>query len=612
MTVVFYIIELNLYTPTFIANSNGDNFCEKKFQVNEKTQFSIPLLAEDNDRPGPNRQFAFSKATDSNTYFNFTALDQVGNRRAVNVQNTMLFDYENPITPSNIMSFALCATDMGRSPRTSCCFLKIEILDVNDNAPKFTLDTYVITLIPNLKKFYVYAADKDSGLNGQVEYFVDPRDQGIADYLLHKYHVQVFPDGTITLPLEPLKFNEPNGQLSFRIIARDKGTPSLQSDPATVILRRPSVNKANAPSFINSGNFVVNVSEKSLGEILKVALQSSANISSIRCRAINREDANWFSAEKAGNQQGQECSLKMNTADYRKFSSPVIYLIAEDPESNDIQDVRLVTVNLNEENLYPPAFESGNSVWKTAIAEGNTSLDLGKVVAWILASDEDKTPENNAIAYELMCDGAACDRFGSSLVIDPNSGKITLQQPVNDVNKLSFRLTAKNLKPKYGSNATAYGHCFLDVTVIDINVNPPQFSQPAYSFGALETLPVNEGLGRFDVTDRDFDSYFNFSTTNSKFGIRQVRDVANVMGTHRVTAELFINTPFDYQKQRTYQFEVHVSDSLFVTIANVTVTVTRAIYRPPIFSQSVYSASVTENQVPAQPIAQVNQITKHK
>ena len=124
---------------------------------------------------------------------------------------------------------------------------------------------------------------------------------------------------------------------------------------------------------------------------------------------------------------------------------------------------------------------------------------------------------------------------------------------------------------------------YVDVKVIDINDNPPVFNQNSYAFSVNETARPGFVVGRLEVMDQDTLSYFNYSISDSTFGIRGIYD-QNKIKTHshyRGSAEIYLNNYLDFNKKRLYDLVVYVSDSQFVNSASVVITVLDEFDKPP-------------------------------
>ena len=67
--------------------------------------------------------------------------------------------------------------DRGVKPKTATTTVSIQLLDINDNAPKFTSQEYFINVSENLptrKPFFskALALDPDKGENGTISYYI--------------------------------------------------------------------------------------------------------------------------------------------------------------------------------------------------------------------------------------------------------------------------------------------------------------------------------------------------------------------------------------------------------------------------------------------------------
>ena len=108
--------------------------------------------------------------------------------------------------------FQLTATDHGTLPISSQSILVINIMDINDIAPRFDRQNYVIfaseNVVPGTVLANVSASDFDSGMNGRVLYSVVLENSNSQELLSL---LSVDPDtGSITL-LKQLKQETDNG-----------------------------------------------------------------------------------------------------------------------------------------------------------------------------------------------------------------------------------------------------------------------------------------------------------------------------------------------------------------------------------------------------------------
>ena len=121
--------------------------------------------------------------------------------------------------------FHVLAKDNGSPSLNDTTRVTVRILDVNDNAPQFTGDSYAMAVLENSNIStsigQVTASDADLGDNGQVSFTIP------ADYPESKYPFKVLDDGTV-ITTEMLD-REDNNLYRFEILASDHGNPAKAS-----------------------------------------------------------------------------------------------------------------------------------------------------------------------------------------------------------------------------------------------------------------------------------------------------------------------------------------------------------------------------------------------
>lgn len=104
------------------------------------------------------------------------------------------------------------------------------------------------------------------------------------------------------------------------------------------------------------------------------------------------------------------------------------------------------------------------------------------------------------------------------------------------------------------------------VEIVDINDNPPEFSQLEYIFPATEDVPVGFTVGSVTVVDRDSvpgDPVFSMDTSDYPFDLRQEHTMVHIVTTRQL----------DFETTVTYAFRVIASDGVNQDVANVTINV---------------------------------------
>ncbi|XP_077979104.1 neural-cadherin-like [Glandiceps talaboti] len=145
--------------------------------------------------------------------------------------------------------------------------LRIDVVDVNDNAPVFSHEVYEVTVpevIPaDAKLVQVQANDADSGANAEVAYYMDTNDMTFS---VHPITGDIILGGL----LQPKQY-------TLKVFAHDRGTPSLEAEnPALVVITVTPVEQSlKFSSILGPGPVILNSQEKNLPDI-KVSVKEDA------------------------------------------------------------------------------------------------------------------------------------------------------------------------------------------------------------------------------------------------------------------------------------------------------------------------------------------------
>jgi hypothetical protein len=611
MNVTLIIIEVNMHSPQFVPNRNGENFCELKFQAYENSFFKIEIVAQDDDQRGDNGNITLlaPEINDRSPQNSFSLVQQPQSNRKVAgiVSNLEMFDYESPKYGSNTMNIMFLAEDHGVTRRRGYCFMTIEILDVNDNVPVFAQRTYTIYIHDQYKtrqfNYRFVAIDKDSGLNGQVQYFM-VNDNSIANNLFN-----LALDGTLTIKNNSY-MDMVHDTMQFSIYAQDMSPTQNKSEIVTVRVVK-SVLKLLPPFFSDFPDppEIRDISEMTVrGSLLKnfsIVIQTNPADQFLRCLLSPKPNPEWFKFEFLNlNQQlsrSESCYLKIeDPLNYRVASSMVVYMVAEVGNyqmTSTARELKILTIHLKEENINPPKFVT-NTI-EASVVEGTE--DLNKIIAVVKAYDLDKTYPFNAVTYEFDANTNA-DGFFS---INSTTGEIKLMQRIHNKKNIPLEVIAKDGANAYNSNMPNRNSIYVDVKVIDINDNPPVFGQQSYAFDVNEDARPGFVIGRIEVSDEDTESFFNFSISDSTFGIRGIYDSTKSKShyNYKGSAEIYLNNYLDFNKKNAYSLQIYVSDSQFLSKADLVISVKNVNDRAPVFLNTPYVVYIDEINVPISPIA---------
>ncbi|NXI02611.1 PCD23 protein, partial [Pachycephala philippinensis] len=256
-----------LYLTVLDENDHSPLFAKTQYQISvtedlEEGSAILDLSASDED-DGLNGEVMYSLIDD--TYGAF-AIDSVTG----SIVTTKALDRETKSQYTFRAVASDCSTHFPRSTTVSCkihltvvaensfnsafCGVTVLIQDVNDNVPKFE-QSYYKALVwegqsPKTDIIQVFAADLDSGLNGETEYSILSGNEN-ATFLI---------DSTrgILATNTGLDYETTSSYRFLVLLASDRGTPSLNST-ATVLITVLDVND-NPPVF-SSPEYHVHVKE---------------------------------------------------------------------------------------------------------------------------------------------------------------------------------------------------------------------------------------------------------------------------------------------------------------------------------------------------------------
>ena len=215
-TVIVPIEDVNDNAPTF-----GTNYTVNITEEIPEGSIIVDVLATDGDTTGSNNVLTYTILPDSNP----------GNLFQVNSSSGLItlagrLDREEFIKHTLVVE----ATDSGTPPQTGTALVEINVLDINDNEPKFSASHYIFQIYEdffnktNTNTFqgqYVSVSDEDFGVNMTLELSLQPL---FNDSMLT---FSISNDGYITVLLELDR--ETKDVYHFNITAKDIGPSPLTS-----------------------------------------------------------------------------------------------------------------------------------------------------------------------------------------------------------------------------------------------------------------------------------------------------------------------------------------------------------------------------------------------
>ncbi|EJD75084.1 cadherin domain-containing protein [Loa loa] len=292
----------------------------------------------------------------------------------------------------------IIATDSGEPPLSSTCEINVEILDVNDNPPRFIQSIYRATVLENMQRgtkvVQVLANDPDSEHFGRVSYLIT---NDVAAFTIGE-------DGWITTT--EMLDREAKSTYRLTVKAVDGGTPPL-SDSTIVEIEIEDEND-NAP-FLKHCNMtaVVQESVEPGHVILPISIidnDKEPNTSSYKLEIIG-DGASLFAFDSTLN--------LITTKRLPPHAKKEIYLLSiKVSDRGNLSTECPMTLFVKEESRHAPKSNPLKITLNTLMGEF-----LGGIVGRVMATDEDSS---DMLRYSL----ADHESNANSIWLDHQRSKI--------------------------------------------------------------------------------------------------------------------------------------------------------------------------------------------
>ncbi|CAI9737407.1 protocadherin Fat 4-like [Octopus vulgaris] len=378
-----------------------------------------------------------------------------------------------------------CIHDIG-VPMTATTTLIVSVMDVNDNYPQFSQNSFLLKVNENAKPgsklLTFHVRDEDTGLRGRTTLAIVEGNEKNIFSIIHSH-----------LLLHKNLDYETKPYFRLKIKARDRGSESLSSfchvnieviprnEFPPVFLERNSslVLRENVPV----GTIVckVNVSDKD------GSLNGLLNFSIISATPLNAPISAFELDQKSG-----EISL-VSKLDFETMPDifNLVVRATDQAASDDIpfSSTLILSVTILNENDNPPIFTQTSFSF-----EVRENSPLGIYIDQITALDMD-SGSFGKINYTIVDN---THDFG----IDPLDGKLYLNSTLDYEQKQLYFLTVEvrdeGIPPL---SAT----CLVKIAVIDVNDNAPVFPLSEQSVTVIEDVAQNTVI--FKLYSSDADSY---------------------------------------------------------------------------------------------------------
>lgn len=360
------------------------------------------------------------------------------NKKKYFLHTSALLDYE----ATKEYSVTIVAVDSGSPSLSSNSSLMVRVVDINDHAPVFAQSVVEVHFAennsPGERVVTVVATDADSGKNAEIAYSLDPAAAG--PFYIDADNGDIRATGVLD--------REQRERYELRVIAKDKGTPSLQGS-ATVVIQVTDRND-NAPKFVqeiftfyvkenllaNSPVGMVTVTDADEGENAELSLFVEMD------GADERKTGEKVDGEDGGNEQEQVFSIENNTGtifssasfDREKLSTYTFRVRAVDGGEPRKTATATVSLFVTDENDNAPSITSPLNDSYTLLPPASSARTIVRTVT---AIDSD-TGLNADLHYALV--GGNPYRL---FEIGHSNGVITLAEPLERRHRGLHRLVVR-------------------------------------------------------------------------------------------------------------------------------------------------------------------------
>uniref|UniRef100_A0A8C2EP25 Cadherin domain-containing protein n=1 Tax=Cyprinus carpio TaxID=7962 RepID=A0A8C2EP25_CYPCA len=475
----------------------------------------------------------------------------------------------------------LTAVDGGNPPRSGTLNITINILDINDNRPVFSRETYSVTLQENsavgtvVVRVNATDIDDDEGVNGEVEYAYSRNVQRkVHDvFELNKVTGEIRVKGKIDF--------EENDIFSLSIMASDKGRPPSNTD-CRVIIKIIDVND-NEPE-IEVTSLSNTVSEDSKPGTVISLISITDRDSGINGKVVCSLSESVPFELKPYVQQNMYSLVTKENLDREIASHYDITVTATDLGNPALSASKSLSIEVSDVNDNTPQFP--HSPLEIYLFENNPP---GQSIFSVSATDEDKN-ENAHITYLIVRGDQTQSDMTSFLNINSETGLISALKSFDfeTVKKFHFHILATDSgTPSLSSNVT------VNVFILDQNDNVPVILYPVSANGSaegVEEIPRNVNAGHLVTKVRAYDADIGYNGW-LLFSLQEVSD-HSLFGLDRYTGQIRTLRSFTETDEALHKLTILVKDN-----GNVSLSATATVIVKVVEPKEAFAASDMKNAV---------------
>ncbi|XP_030251889.1 protocadherin alpha-8-like isoform X22 [Sparus aurata] len=481
-------------------------------------------------------------------------------------------------------SLVLTALDGGKPPKSGEMNIKVNVLDINDNAPFFSKEVYSVTLDENAPVgttvLQVNATDLDEGPNGEVAYSFT---NSINQRLLKLFDIS---PSTGEIIVKGLIDYEHKDKYEIEIQASDKGLAPLATEKS-VIIKIVDVND-NAPE-IEVTSFSSSIPEDSRPGTTVALISVNDLDSGLNGKVICSISDDVPFTLSPSLQDKMYSLVTKSPLDREKQSHYELTITAKDAGQPPLSSEKTISVVVSDVNDNSPEFSL--SPYTFYVNEAN---EPGTSVFSVKAFDRDES-DNALISYHILRDGREENKLASFLNINSETGDILALKSFDFevLKKFQFQVVATDSgTPSLSSNVT------VNVFILDQNDNAPVILYPVSSNGSaegVEEIPRNVNAGHLVTKVRAYDADIGYNGW-LLFSLQEVTD-HSLFGLDRYTGQIRTHRSFTETDEAEHKLLILVKDNGNVSLSATATVIVKLVEPKEAFAASdVKSATKVDEE----------------
>ncbi|XP_019730261.1 protocadherin alpha-3-like [Hippocampus comes] len=549
------IIDINDHTPTFPEKT-------KRLEIVESALPGAKYQLQNAYDPDGGLNSVQQYKISQNDHFRLEVKDRGRDGKTPILQLQRQLDRES----KRNHKLVLTAIDGGTPPKTGSVEILIEVLDVNDNMPVFTKESYSVTLQENAPVgtavIQVNATDSDFGSNGEVVYSFgsDIKDKIRQLFDIDSVTGEIIVKGNVDY--------EEQDSYDIDIQASDKGNIPFKTDKSVIIKiidmndNRPEIEVTSLSRAVSEdsrpGTTVALISVKDLDSDLNGKIIIN----------VSEESPFMLTASMQDNMFAVVTKSQLDREQKRAYD---ITIIAQDSGEPALTSKQMISVFLSDTNDNSPEFLQ--NPYTFYISENNKP---GDSIFCVKAFDRDEG-ENALISYHILRNIAKENGHASFLNINSETGDILALKSFDFETLKSFQfqvVATDGGSPPLSSNVT------VKVFILDQNDNAPVILYPVSSNGSaegVEEIPRNLKAGDLVTKVRAYDADIGYNGW-LLFSLHQVSD-HSLFSLDRYTGQIRTLRSFTETDEAEHRLLILVKDNGNVSLS-ATATVTIKLVEP--------------------------------